>query len=144
MGKRKRKQPEELYAVEKDGELDLVVTDADDAETISGLKQELARLRYLAEHEDEYGEEQLIEMWQTEGDEYTVSQLTPVKRKKEDSEEESAAGDSDDEELDWIDKDYVDEQGNEYTGSELADCLVKNAEKLIDKLNEEVNEYGGF
>ncbi|PWV88453.1 hypothetical protein DFQ01_1502 [Paenibacillus cellulosilyticus] len=144
MAKRKRKQPGELYAIIRDGELELVVTDAGDAESISELKQELARLIYFEQHKDEYGENQLIEMWQTEGIEYSVSRLTSIEPEKDDAAENSKDEATDEDELDWTEKDYEDEDGEEYSGSELEDSLVKDAEKLIDRLNEQVDEFGVF
>lgn len=130
------KNVNKLYGVRLDGEYIAVLYEKSAAKEIRNLKKVIDRLIYFEEHEDEYGEEQLWEMWQHDGNHYETDKLIRVSSPAEEEEDTS----------DWSTWEYKDSySGDTHSGSDLEEVLLDgdSLEKELEKLQETLEELGG-
>lgn len=124
----------EFYGVCLDGEYVSVLHEKAEANEVCNLKNEIDRHRFFEEHEEEYGEEQLLEMWKHDGNHYQLEKLKLVPS--------SVAGSDD-----WTTWEYENEYSNDvYSGSELKDLLLEaeSLENELDQLQETLEELAGW
>ncbi len=129
-------QAKKFYGVRLDGEYVTVLHEKSEAKEIRDLKQEIDRLTYFDKYQDEYGDEQLWEMWQHNGNHYEVDKLKLV----------SSSVDSGDP-SDWTTWEYEDGySGDTHTGSDLEDVLLagESLKNELEKLRETLEELGGW
>ncbi|KQO18060.1 hypothetical protein [Paenibacillus sp. Leaf72] len=133
------KKAKKFYGVRLDGEYVAVLYEKSEAKKIRNLKREIDRLMYFEEHQDEYGDEQLWEMWQHNGNHYEVDKLKRV------SSSISTADDVEDS-SDWSIWEYKDGySGDTHSSSDLEDVLLDgdSLENELEKLQEILEELGG-